>query len=135
MTSGFAKWENEYNTGDPKIDEQHQQVFVFINQLHQALKLKKDEEEIRNILKGLSDYSVYHFKLEEDQMLTTCYPKYDAHLEEHKIFIDRLLLLTNNMEEKHKSINLRLLKFLKAWFAGHMLNTDKKFVDYLTGNK
>ncbi len=129
----YAKWEDEYNTGDSKIDEQHQRVFIFINKLNLALRTAKDKEEIIDILKGLKDYSIHHFKLEEDQMIAAQYPKYSAHKAEHQIFIDRLNKLTADMENKNTSINLRLLKFLKVWFSGHILNTDKKFVAFLSG--
>ena len=127
----YVKWEKEYNTGDDKIDEQHQRVFVFINKLNLALQTTKDREEIIDILKGLKDYTDYHFKLEEDQMIASNYPKIDAHKAEHQIFIDRLNKLTADMENKSTTINLRLLKFLKVWFSGHILNTDKKFVSFL----
>ena len=135
MAVGTVKWENDFNTGDATIDEQHKQVFNYINQLQVALKLKKDEEEILGILKGLSDYSVFHFQLEEEKMIKSKYPKYESHKEEHQIFIDRLTKLTMDMNTKNKSINLRLFKFLKVWFSGHILNTDKKFVAFLITKK
>lgn len=135
MAVRYAKWENDFNTGNSRIDEQHKQVFNYINQLHLALKSEKDEEEIIGILKGLSDYSKYHFKLEEEHMQSVNYPKFDAHKEEHQIFIERLSMLTQDMHQKNKSINLRLLKFLKVWFSGHILNTDKKFVTFLAESK
>lgn len=133
MAVKFVKWENEYNTGNAKVDEQHQKVFNYISELHEALKLSKDEEEIIRILKGLADYSIHHFKMEEDEMSRAGYPKFESHKEEHQIFIDRLLKLTSDMETKNKSINLRLLKFLKVWFSGHILNTDKKYVAFMNG--
>lgn len=129
----YVKWENEYNTGDDKIDEQHQRVFVYINKLNLVLRSSTDKEEIIDILKGLKDYSIHHFKQEEDQMIAAKYPKYNAHKAEHQIFIDRLSKLTADMENKSTTINLRLLKFLKVWFSGHILNTDKKFVAFLAG--
>jgi hemerythrin len=128
----YVKWENEYNTGNDKIDEQHQRVFIFINKLNLALRTSRDKEEIIDILKGLKDYSAHHFKLEEDQMLAANYPKYDTHKAEHQIFVDRLTKLTTDIESKGTTINLRLLNFLKVWFSGHILNTDKKLVIFLS---
>lgn len=133
MTKGIDKWEDDFNTGDEEIDEQHKQVFTYINQLHSALKLESDEVEIQEILTGLSEFSVSHFKLEEEKMLASKYPKYDSHKEEHILFIERLSKLSLDKNEKNKSINLRLLKFLKAWFSSHVLNTDKKFFIFLLG--
>lgn len=98
-----------------------------------ALRSTKDEEEIIEIMKGLRDYSIHHFQLEEDQMTASNYPKTDAHKAEHQIFIDRLTKLTSDMENRSTTINLRLLKFLKVWFSGHILNTDKKLVAFLSG--
>lgn len=133
MTKGIEKWEDDFNTGDEKIDEQHKQVFNYINKLQVALKLERDEDEIKEILDGLAEYSVTHFQLEEEKMQSSQYPKYASHKEEHQIFIERLSKLTLDMNEKNKSINLRLLKFLKAWFSSHILNTDQKFFAYLSG--
>jgi hemerythrin len=128
----YVKWENDYNTGDDRIDEQHQRVFIFINKLNLALRTTRDREEILDIMRGLKDYSDYHFKMEEDQMIAANYPKLDAHKAEHQIFIDRLTKLTSDMENRSTTINLRLLKFLKVWFSGHILNTDKKFIAFLS---
>lgn len=133
MAVKFIKWEAEFNTGDSKIDEQHQQVFNYINQLNLVLRSSEDEDEIIKILKGLKDYSVFHFQLEEQKMLESGYPKFDAHKSEHQIFIDRLTKLCADMESKSATVNLRLLKFLKVWFSGHILNTDKKLVAFLEG--
>lgn len=132
MTVEFLKWENEYNTGESKIDEQHQKIFMYINRLHVALKAQKGDEEIDEIMKGLIEYSEYHFKLEEQMMQKSGYPKYEVHKNEHQIFIDRMAMLTEEMKNRHRSISIRLLKFLKVWFSGHILNIDKKFVQHIT---
>ncbi|NJK97611.1 MAG: hemerythrin family protein [Bacteroidales bacterium] len=131
MAAEYLKWENEFNTGESKIDEQHQQIFKYINQLHHAIKMDKDEDEVNEILKGLKDYSIYHFNLEEEMMKNKLYPKFESHHGEHVIFIDRLEMLAADMRIKNRSISMRLLKFLKVWFSGHILNTDKKFVQFL----
>lgn len=132
MAGEYLKWENEFNTGDPKIDQAHQQVIKYINQLYEALRTQEDEATINEIIKGLTENSYHHFKLEEEQMANAGYPSLGAHKEEHQIFTDRLKMLTNDMQKKNKSVNLRLLKFLKAWFSGHILHSDKKFMDFLS---
>lgn len=133
MNVMYAKWESDYNTGNPIIDEQHQQVFNYINQLNLVLKSSNDEDELLEILKGLKDYSVNHFKIEEEEMKKANFPKLEAHIDEHQIFIDRLSKLTADMENKSTTVNLRLLKFLKVWFSGHILNSDKKFAAFVSG--
>jgi hemerythrin len=130
MAEEYINWQDYFNTGEPQIDEQHQQIFKYINQLHAALKLEKDEKEINEVLLGLMEYSIYHFKLEEQMMEQVNYPQYESHKEEHQIFIDRLTKLEIDLKNHNKSITLRLLKFLKVWFSGHILNIDHKFVQF-----
>ena len=134
MAGEYLKWEAEYCTGDSVIDKALQQVVNYINLLHQALKNEKDEETVNEILAGLTEYSEYHFKLEEEKMKELGYPNIDIHIQEHQIFSDRLSKLSDDMKKKNVSVNLRLLKFMKVWFSGHILNTDKKFHEFKGGN-
>jgi hemerythrin-like metal-binding protein len=133
MAGEYLKWENEYCTGDSVIDKALQQVVNYINLLHQALKNGNDEDTVNEIIAGLTEYSEIHFKLEEDKMKELGYPNIAAHVQEHQIFSDRLSKLGDDMKKKNVSVNLRLLKFMKVWFSGHILNTDKKFHEFKNG--
>lgn len=135
MAGEYIKWQSEFDTGNSRIDDQHHEIFKFINLLHSALKLEKDEREVNEVLIGLLDYSIYHFKLEEEMMEQVKYPQYESHKEEHQIFIDRLTKLEIDLKNHNKSITLRLLKFLKVWFSGHILNIDHRFIQFTKTGK
>lgn len=66
---GDLYWSEEiYGTGDPTLDQQHQELFKRINLLTQALKDEEEDEEIQYFMEFLEGYVVKHFRCEEDVM-------------------------------------------------------------------
>jgi len=127
----YITWEDAFNTGNKDIDTQHHKLISYINDLHASLKTNKSPEELNDVLNGLTQYTVYHFGLEEKLMIESGYPNFEQHKREHQIFIERLEKLSYDLNSKNARILFRLLTFLKVWFSGHIMNPDKKFVEYL----
>jgi hemerythrin len=130
----YITWEVDFNTGHKDIDAQHQKLIGYINDLHASLKMNKNAEELNEILKGLMQYTIYHFGLEEELMTKSNYPGYENHKREHQIFIERLEKLSYDLNSRERKIIYRLLSFLKVWFSGHIMMIDRKMVDFVMSN-
>ncbi|MEB3272733.1 MAG: hypothetical protein VKJ85_03040 [Prochlorothrix sp.] len=51
----IAQWRPQYETGDPVVDSQHQNLFSMINGLHRAMLEGQGEQLLAKTLDGLQD--------------------------------------------------------------------------------
>ncbi len=58
-------WNNNFNTGLPKVDEQHQKLIQLLNSLASHIAFQSDIQKLSVIFDELVDYADYHFKTEE----------------------------------------------------------------------
>jgi len=61
----LISWNDNLSVHVGEIDRQHQQLIKMINDLDDAMKQGKGKEVLGKIVKGLSDYTAYHFSTEE----------------------------------------------------------------------
>lgn len=121
-------WSNHFDTGIPKIDEQHQKLVQLLNELASRAAFHCDIQTLNVVFNRLADYAVYHFQTEEaiwheyfqDDALET------KHKAEHNSFASTIL----NLKSEENSISLysrvdKLLLFLVNWLAYHILENDK----------
>ena len=95
--------------------------------------------EYCKVLKELYNYTVYHFKYEENEMEKKKYPQASVHKQMHKVFLDKIV--TWEKESKLLPDTIRgndankVFQFGIAWLNRHILTTDKKFVEFLNSTK
>ncbi len=69
MSDEIAKieWNDSYLLGVPEIDQQHKQLIAIANELYDVATGDESvyETKMPVILKKLTDYTVYHFSMEE----------------------------------------------------------------------
>jgi len=123
----IISWDEKYAINVPRIDEQHQILFNYLNEYYDSLANGKSMSIIDSTLKKLVDYANYHFKDEEDFM--TLLPDYDSHSHknQHNYFIVKVKEMINMKKEE---INFELFNFMKEWILNHVLITDKKMGQY-----
>jgi hemerythrin-like metal-binding protein len=123
-------WSAQYETGIFMIDTQHKKLVEAINTLHDAMKEGKGKEKAESTLSFLVDYTVQHFKTEEDLMKKKGYPDFVNHKAVH----DKLVAEVTDMKTKYlagKVLPMQLSSFLSDWLKNHILGTDKKYVPFL----
>jgi len=64
----IAFWRDEYCTGDPIIDRQHQELFRIVNKLHDAMLEGHGSDVLGSTLDELTTYTNEHFDYEESRM-------------------------------------------------------------------
>ena len=121
-------WNENFNTGLPIIDEQHQKLAQILNLLASHMADKTEIPALNLIFDELADYSVYHFKTEES--IWHEYLADDLMEAEHKVvhssFISKISKLKG--DENSGSVDEvveKILTFLTRWLASHILETDR----------
>jgi hemerythrin-like metal-binding protein len=121
-------WDDNFNTGLPNVDEQHQKLVQLLNLLASQVAFKLDTPGLSEIFDELAEYTVYHFETEE--VIWHAYlPGDDAerrHLETHKRFVQTVRRLKKELTEKPvEQVADEALSFLARWLASHILETDR----------
>ncbi len=120
---------DEYKIGVEHIDEQHKKLFELADK---AYMLLKDEftidkyDKIVEILNELKEYTIFHFKSEEEYMESINYKRMFTQKIEHDRFIKSLeeIDLTHVDQNQDESL-VKMLEFLNQWLTEHILKNDK----------
>lgn len=117
--------------GSHVIDEHHQKLIGYINELDGAINDGPvSAHYLAALAKKLEDYTVYHFQVEEGYMKHYNYPEYEAHKEEHEAFIAQVSRLKESLANHSLNTALHLTSYLKSWLIQHILVIDKEYAVY-----
>jgi len=122
----YICWDESYSVGNEIIDQQHQDLFTLINDLHKTFGKKDSESGLETVIKHLFDYIDFHFETEEEIFLASDYPGTKEHIARHQKFKNRLL----EFEEQFKNGKLDkvdLFNFVKTWLSSHIKKTDFEY--------
>ena len=125
----MIQWLEEYDMGVEEIDEQHKKLFELADK---AYMLLKDEftidkyDKIVQIINELKDYTVFHFKSEEEYMESINYKRMFSQKIEHDKFIKTLEEIDLTHVDQNQDVSLiKMLAFLNEWLTEHILKSDK----------
>ncbi len=128
-------WKEEYALGNGAIDEQHKRLFELGSEIHDLLKQKRSEDkydDLMGLIKGLADYTVYHFDFEEGMLEAAGYPNLADHQEEHRKFVEKLdELSTQDLEVFQNKVAFEMLGFVANWIERHILDTDVQYKGFV----
>ncbi len=122
-------WDDSYSVGLASVDYQHQRLVEMVNRLDEAVSTGGDETTLRTILKGLYDYTFYHFTTEEELMRAAGPALHDHYLHHkaiHDAFAKKIRPLAENAPLDASTLNDALLGFLVGWLVEHILGMDKE---------
>lgn len=124
----FIEWEAKYQLGVEQFDLHHKHLVDLLNDAYDMFVSGKVEGgELLRILRELTEYSNYHFNLEENWMGQIGYPKYREHALEHKRFIYKLHEFNKQFKEENSDLTLEIVSFLRRWLLDHILNVDAEY--------
>lgn len=133
-------WSKQYLLGILMIDRQHKRL---VNLLFDLCKVKdqfiKDnnsisfEKRVDRVLKELLKYTRIHFREEESLMAKYDYPLLKPHKRVHLDFEQRIERTRAQFPGGKISIVVveNMSSFLRDWLVSHILNIDKRLVDFL----
>jgi hemerythrin len=127
-------WDKSYSVSVKRCDEQHQKLFVLMNELHDAMRVGAGGAVVRKVVGELNDYTISHFAAEEALLERYGYPALDQHREEHQKFIARVNKFRDDLDQGGGTSSVAVLEFLKDWLARHIKQTDRKYSAHLNQN-
>jgi hemerythrin len=130
----YIEFNDEMVLNIKEIDAQHKKWIEIHNRLHDVLttgNFKEAEKTAVETLKDMLEYSRTHFKFEEEYMHTIGYPGLIEHRRLHKNFDDRIYREYRQMLDGEIVLNSTIMKMIKSWLVGHIMQEDKKIARYL----
>jgi len=128
----FISWADKYSMNVQEIDKQHKHLFVLLGNLHKAVSEGAEQGTLAEILDELIDYTVYHFKTEEDLFKKYKYHDYDNHKKEHDDLTKQVVELQKQFMDGSATISFEVLDFLRDWLLTHTMGSDMKYVNFIT---
>lgn len=120
---------DEFKTGIPLVDEEHQKLFDIIANIHKTIQaelLHDKFDAILDILDELKEYTQVHFADEENYMREIGYDGLAYQEILHQNFIDKLNELDlDDVDDNQEAYLYDFLGFLQNWLVNHILKVDK----------
>lgn len=124
--AGIVRWSDEkYSIGIAEIDEQHQCIFAYINEIAIAIENKADKFKLSVLFNQLFDYTEYHCQYEEQYFAVLSPEDLTLHKLQHKHFLEQVREIQKQSEQQLLT-NIELLYCLAEWYTDHMQLEDKK---------
>ncbi|MBT3253530.1 MAG: hemerythrin family protein [Candidatus Marinimicrobia bacterium] len=130
----MLSWDSSYSVGIQEIDDQHQKLIDFINELELALGKSDNRETVVKVLNGIVFYTKDHFAQEELYFRQFDYDKTDDHITEHADLITQVEKLVYQFEVNGTFDIPNVIEFLKAWLIEHILGADQEYVSCFKEN-
>lgn len=127
----MLSWNERYSVNIKEIDEQHQQLINYINELEQAMRMGVGAVALDSIYVDLMRYAQTHFALEERLMREHSFPDYDCHAREHAQFVKKVTEMDDRFKAGDCGLTVRTLSFLCDWLSHHIMEIDKNYSAYL----
>jgi hemerythrin len=120
------QWTPDLMTGIEVIDNQHQSIVEYINQLGYSIR-DHNSSTVGVVLDNLVDYTISHFAFEESLQVEAGYKNAMTHRAVHELFVKRV----ERYQEKHKAgedVALQLHDMLCTWLIHHIKRDDMAYV-------
>ena len=105
-----------------------------INDLADAMQLKKSREAVGRVLSGLVEYTTSHFADEERSFSQTQYPEEASHKALHNTLLDQVAELIGRFNAGEPLIAQDVINFLHEWLFNHIKDADKRYTTHLNRN-
>ena len=128
---GLINWKPSLETGHAKIDLQHQSLVDAFNALHTAMKQGKGKDELSRTLDFLKNYTVEHFRMEEELMDRFAYPGVVEHKGIHGSLVSQVAELCSRFEAGKTALTLPVMDFLEGWLVEHIQGEDVRLAQFL----
>jgi len=126
-------WRSEWNSGNPKIDDQHRILMKLAAELERSTMLNHDDPklflyQVNNIINEIDN----HFKDEESILKKQGYPYLFEHEIEHQKLNNQLIKLWDLYLKHEVDVYAFVRYVVKDVIWDHLLKEDSKFFPYVS---
>ncbi|NNK94839.1 MAG: GGDEF domain-containing protein [Desulfobacterales bacterium] len=122
------KWGEQFETGLPEIDQQHQDLVSMVNAFGQMVaENASTNEHLLGTFQKLAAYAQKHFDTEEKLMSQSAVDTrhVDLHLSQHTDFLNEVSSMAESIDDTNGGKSRMLLEYLINWLVIHTLGTDQ----------
>ena len=126
----LMEWKDELSVGVAAMDAEHQAIIGAINELNEAMRSRRADEELGRIFHKLLRYAQTHFAAEECFLESIGYPGIEAHRSEHATLVRHLFQLQREHKAGRLLMGNKLMGFLRKWLTNHILQSDMRYGEW-----
>ena len=119
-------WDPAWETGIPKIDQQHRLLFDQVDLLFNAVQVNEAGNQIPGLLAFLASYVDAHFRDEEKEMEATHYSELARHRAIHNSLREKVAALVAQFQTDPSVLTIDVLEFLTQWLVDHISVEDRR---------
>jgi hemerythrin-like metal-binding protein len=120
----FVQWTDKLSVGNQAIDQDHQMLISYINDLHDAMTKGQGKEIVESILNKLVRYTHQHFTREEVLWSNGGYVGLAAHKMQHQKLLDSVDEFVRQFAKNDALLTIDLMNFLRDWLINHIQRED-----------
>ena len=124
-------WEESMAVGVSLMDVDHRKLVEILASLQHSMGQSSSRALVAATIDTLTDYTMDHFRHEEEAMRVHDYPDAETHTTEHTELMMRLRAFKDRADLGDIASALELMDFLGAYLTTHMLNADKRLGVFL----
>ncbi len=123
----LIQWSDSFSVDVAEIDMQHRRLIDMINELNEAMRQGKGNDQLGDTVRGLYGYAALHFNTEEKYFDTFGYPAAAAHKKEHADFTEKVAEFRDGFEKGRVGLTVQVLNFLSQWLQNHIQGSDRQY--------
>ncbi|MFP4664375.1 MAG: bacteriohemerythrin [Bacteroidales bacterium] len=123
-------WKNSFSIGNAMIDKQHFELFEIFNALVDLVDNNKSQEKFAEILSRLTDYSLKHFRGEEEYMAEFDYPYLESHQRIHRQFVFKVATFNADYLSDDPPSPKEVLSYIGNWWWEHVQHVDMDYENF-----
>ncbi|BBD08061.1 bacteriohemerythrin [Desulfovibrio ferrophilus] len=127
----LLEWFDELSVRVGSIDDQHKVLIDLINELHAAMRQRKGNEVMLDVVDRLKDYTVKHFGYEEQLFDRHRYAETEEHKKAHRMFVQKVVDFEKGLKTGKATVSMDVMKFLKDWLVQHIQGVDQRYSDFM----
>jgi hemerythrin len=129
----LVEWDSRYSVGITLIDDQHKKLIHLTNELYQGCLAGNGEAQVffLKTVRGVLDYTKFHFSAEEKLMENVGYPRYAEHRKQHEDFVMQMINEVKSFQEGKKFVPNNFVRYLKDWILSHIAIMDSLYARYI----
>lgn len=126
---GYFQWDDKLDTGVDNMNDEHKFLIDLMNKLHDVHTSDAKTSVIGKAFDDLANYTIKHFKDEEEYMASINYPDLLIHQGVHKSLLDKVMEFKDKFKKEGK-LHDDFFPFLKMWLVSHIKGIDVKYGQY-----
>ncbi len=122
----LIEWREEFCTGLPGVDYEHQMLIEKINSVYRALDEHADTQSVVDSLGDIYGSISAHFALEEQMMRRHKYDQYLQHTADHNNLLDGIVEIASEYENSSATDEQLFKQKINDWFQNHFKSHDSR---------